>query len=102
MIPTGSNGHIVCVHVGMARAPSIAFALLAAGSLAACFAGPGDDADAETNIDELRFRTTVVDTTLPEVDAVGYAIDLAVTDTPGSETFRATVDGTYVATTDLS
>ena len=73
-----------------------------AGSLAACFAGAADDGDHATSEDELRFRTFAVDPTLPEVDAVGYEIDLTVTDTPGRESFRATVEGTYVATEDLS
>lgn len=86
----------------MARGPSRAFVLLVAGSLAACFAGAAEDDGAEATEDELRFRTTAVDETLPEVDAVGYEIDLAVTDTPGRESFRAAVQGTYVATEDLS
>ncbi|MBX3222083.1 MAG: M1 family metallopeptidase [Labilithrix sp.] len=87
----------------MARALSSSFLLLAAGSLAACFAGAGPEGgDAEESEDELRFRAGVVDTTLPEVDAVGYDIELAVTDAPGRETFRAAVKGSYVATEDLT
>ncbi len=47
-------------------------------------------------------RVGPVDTTLPEVDATGYDIELAVDAAPGRETFRAVVDATYVATADLT
>lgn len=43
------------------------------------------------------------DRSMPEVDAVGYELDLAVTDaTPGAEAFRATLRGTFLATRALT
>lgn len=43
------------------------------------------------------------DRTIPDVDAVGYELDLAVTDaTLGAETFRATLRGTFLATRALT
>jgi aminopeptidase N len=84
---------------GLFRSSGIAFAL---ATLSACFAqqgGPPPDASSE---DELRFRTTDVDTSLPDVDAVGYEIDLRVNDVPGRETYAADVKGSYVATRDLT
>ncbi len=43
------------------------------------------------------------DRTIPDVDAIGYELDLAVTDaTPRSETFRATLRGTFLATRALT
>ena len=43
------------------------------------------------------------DRTIPDVDAIGYELDLAVTDaTPGAEAFRATLRGTFLATRALT
>jgi len=53
---------------------------------------------AQTDEDEIRFRSTDIDTSLPDVDALGYEIELVVDDAPKRETFRAEVKGTYVAT----
>lgn len=74
---------------------------LVGAALSACFVGAGDD-PTEQSDDALTFRATPVDDTLPEVDALGYEIDLAVSDVPGSESFRATVKGTFTATADLT
>lgn len=52
-------------------------------------------------MDELRFRATRIDTTLPDVDAIGYDVALVVDDTPDHESYRAEVTGTFVATRDL-
>lgn len=52
--------------------------------------------------DALRFRSTNVDTSLPDVDALGYEIEIQVGGEPGRETFDATVKGTYVATSSLT
>ena len=68
--------------------------------VAGCFApvAPPPDASGE---DELRFRTTAVDRSLPDVDATGYEIDLKIDDAPRREAFAADVKGSYVATRDL-
>ena len=80
-----------------------AFALATLSCLAGCFAqagaAPPPDAASE---DELRFRLGVVDKSLPDVDSMGYEIDLRVNDVPGRETFAADVKGSYVATRDLA
>jgi aminopeptidase N len=82
----------------MGRGLPLLFVVVA--SAIACSAGSeGDEGQSD---DELRFRTAATDATLPDVDSVGYEIDLAVTDSPGHEAFRATVKGTYVATRDLT
>lgn len=78
------------------------FVLLLMTSMAACFAGE-DDARPDDSVageeDELRFRSNVVDTSLPEVDALGYEVKLKVDDASrGRETFVAEIKGTYVAT----
>jgi len=80
----------------------ISFAVVALASLSACFAheaAPPPDAAGE---DELRFRTTAVDRSLPDVDAIGYEVDLRVDAAAGREAFAADVKGTYVATRDLA
>jgi aminopeptidase N len=89
----------MCDKVGMRR-----LALLLMVSVAGCFVGqddaqqPGGDA-VEGEEDELRFRSNVVDTSLPDVDALGYEVKLKVDDAnKGRETFAAEVKGTYVAT----
>jgi aminopeptidase N len=64
--------------------------------LAAC-AGQ-DIGNSETGVDDIRFRSRDIDSTLPDVDALGYEIDLVVDDAPKRETFRGDVKGTYVAT----
>ncbi|MBI5514966.1 MAG: hypothetical protein HY909_14415 [Deltaproteobacteria bacterium] len=57
-------------------------------------------------VDDVVFRGVNVrsyDRSLPDVDAVGYEIDVAVDDrNPGRETFRAAVRGTFVATRSLT
>lgn len=79
------------------RASAVVLLLASVSCLA--HEGPNVEASAE---DELRFRVGAVDRTLPDVDAVGYEIDLQVDDRPRAETFRAQVKGTYVATRDLT
>jgi len=79
-----------------------ALAAVTLASLSACFAHevtPPPDASGE---DELRFRVTNVDRSLPDVDAVGYEVDLRVDDTQNREAYAADVKGTYVATRDLT
>lgn len=77
------------------------FVLLLMVASAGCFAGE-DDAQGDVTggeEDELRFRSNVVDTSLPDVDALGYEVKLKVDDAnKGHETFTAEVKGTYVAT----
>lgn len=71
-------------------------------TLSACFvpqAGAPPDAASES---EIRFRVGTVDKSLPDVDAIGYEIDLRVNDAPGRETYAADVKGSYVATRDLA
>jgi aminopeptidase N len=75
---------------------------LSLAALSACFAqqtGAPPDAASE---DELRFRVGTVDKSLPDLDAIGYEIDLRVNDAPGRETYAADVKGSYVATRDLA
>jgi len=69
-------------------------------TVAACFSPPAAP-DASTE-DELRFRSDVVDTSLPDVDALGYEAALDVDDTHGREAYTADVKGTYVATRSLT
>lgn len=65
-----------------------------ASMAAACFAG----SDAGDAAEEAQSEAELVDRSLPDVDAVKYAIALRVDDTPGRESFTAEVKGTYVAT----
>jgi aminopeptidase N len=85
------------------RLGGTAFAL---ACLSACFAGQGapppDAPPDATSEDELRFRTGAVDMSLPDVDSIGYEVDLRVNDVPGHETYAADVKGSYVATRDLA
>ncbi|MDB4943694.1 MAG: pepN [Labilithrix sp.] len=81
---------------------ALLLALAALPTLAACFNPQGASPPEASSEDELRFRATTVDTSLPDVDAIGYEVDLAVSGDPGSETFAADVKGTYVATRDLA
>jgi len=83
---------------GLPRSGS-AFALAA---LSACFAPQAAVPPDAASEDGLRFRAGPVDTSLPDVDAAGYEVDLRVNDVPGRETFTADVKGSYVATRDLS
>jgi aminopeptidase N len=69
--------------------------------VAACGAPAADDA-ATGDESDLTFRVDKVDTTLPDVDAIGYEMTIAVDDTPKAEKLRAEVVGTYVATADLT
>lgn len=87
----------------MARGlPAVALAaLLAALAAPACLSGDEASDDGVTGEDDLRFPMSGVDRSLPDVDALGYEVDLRVDDVPGRETFRAEVKGTYVATRDL-
>jgi aminopeptidase N len=88
------------------RTPAFAFALLAAGSLAACFTARGTQQPPPppraVSEAELRFPASTVDTTLPDCDAIAYEIDLRVSDVPKHETFAADVKGSYVATRELA
>lgn len=77
-------------------------ALTTLSTLSACFAQQGAAPPDAAGEDELRFRSTVVDTSLPDVDSIGYTVDLAVTGAPGRETYAADVKGSYVATRDLT
>ncbi|CAN5823711.1 M1 family metallopeptidase [soil metagenome] len=77
-------------------------AALALATLSACFAQQGAPPPDAASEDELRFRAGPVDTSLPDIDATGYEVDLRVSDVPGHETFTADVKGSYVATRDLS
>lgn len=83
---------------GLFRSGGVAVALLA---LSACFAQQGAAPPDAASEDELRFRVGPVDKTLPDVDAIGYEVDLRVNDVPGHETYAADVKGSYVATRDL-
>ena len=71
-------------------------------TLSACFAQQGAAPPDAASEDELRFRVGPVDKALPDVDAIGYEIDLKVGDVPGRETYAADVKGSYVATRDLT
>ncbi len=72
-------------------------------ALSACFAQQGAaPPDAAGSDDELKFRVSAVDKTLPDVDSIGYEIDLKVNDEHGHESYVADVKGSYVATRDLS
>ncbi len=79
-----------------------AFALATLSCLAGCFAQAGAPPPDAASEDELRFRATVVDKSLPDVDSMGYEIDLRVNDVPGRETFAGDVKGSYIATRDLA
>jgi aminopeptidase N len=71
--------------------------LAAAGCSADVSAEPG-----EASEDELVFRgvkNAQVDMSMPDVDAIGYEIDLRIDESkPEKETYRATTRGTFVAT----
>lgn len=64
------------------------------------------DAPADAAPGALTFRGRALgaaDRTIPDVDAIGYELDLAVTDaTPRAEAFRATLRGTFLATRALT
>jgi aminopeptidase N len=80
--------------------PALALGLLCA--LSACVAPQGASPPDAASEDELRFRVGDVDTSLPDVDAIGYEVDLVVSDVPGRETYAADVKGSYVATRALT
>lgn len=80
----------------------VVFALAACGSFTACLATQGAASPDTASEDELRFRAGNIDTSLPDVDAVGYEIDLRMSDVPGHETYAADVKGSYVATRALT
>ncbi|MDB4931857.1 MAG: metallopeptidase [Myxococcaceae bacterium] len=70
-------------------------------------AAPADAADAAADAPAgLSFRGRPLgepDRAMPDVDAIGYELDLAVTDaTPGAEAFRATLRATFLATRALT
>lgn len=60
--------------------------------------------DDGVSADEINKFSGKVDTSLPDVDAMGYAVDLKVDESkgPGKEGYTADVTGTYVATRDLT
>jgi aminopeptidase N len=69
----------------------------------ACGAAPEGEATegSEDAVSFLGVRAQV-DRSMPDVDSIGYDVDLRVTDaTPGREAFEATALGTFVATRDL-
>lgn len=76
------------------------FFVLALAGIAACVAPSGDDAS-EASESDLTWKVDKVDTTLPDVDAIGYEVDLRIDDTRGAEKLAADVKGTFVATRDL-
>ena len=76
--------------------------ILAASALAACFAPQTAPPPNATSEDALRFRAPTVDMSLPDFDAVGYEIDLRVSDAHHRETYAADVKGSYVATRELT
>lgn len=88
---------------GMRSAPRSVIGLVAvlASVAPACLTGPASPEAVAQDEDELRFRIGNVDTTLPDVDAIGYEVALRVDDRAGAETFEADVRGTYVATRPL-
>lgn len=94
------RAHIVGMAGGLFRSGGALFALSLAA--AGCFAQQGSAPPDAASEDELRFRSTVVDKSLPDVDSIGYEIDLRVNDVPGRETFVADVKGSYVTTRDLA
>lgn len=79
----------------------LAAALAASAAIVACAADDGGEAATEDE-DLSSFhgaRVAGYDETLPDVDAIGYDIDLtAVNATRGREAYAAKVKGTYVAT----
>lgn len=82
------------------RSAPIAAALL----LVACGAARAPEAsdDDEAALTSFHGVSVEVDRSMPEVDAIGYELDLAVTDsTPGREAYRATSVGKFVATKSL-
>jgi aminopeptidase N len=90
----------MCVEGGVARRSLVGLALFLLASSAGCIAGEGAE-DTASSEDDLRFESSVIDTSLPDVDALGYEVDLRVDDALGHETYRADVTGTYTATRDL-
>jgi len=92
------EAHNVGMGRGLFRSGGAAIAL---ATLSACFAQQGAPPPDAASEDELRFRAGPVDTSLPDVDSIGYEVDLRVSDVPGRETFTADVKGSYVATRDI-
>lgn len=86
-----------------------AFSLLAVSAIAlgACTSSVDGDGEVGDNEDALSSfhgkRIDGYDRTLPDVDAIGYDIELAVDErAPGSEAYTASVTGTFVATKTLA
>lgn len=79
-----------------------AAALVALIGLAACLAPQAAQPPDAATEDDLRFRVDRVDMSLPDVDAIGYEVDLVVNDVPGQETYAADVKGSYVATRSIA
>jgi aminopeptidase N len=75
------------------RASSIAFVF---ATVSACLGG--DDRDPGEDEHDVAFPSSMLDRTLPDVDAIHYAIELKVEDAKEQETFVAEVRGTFVAT----
>lgn len=81
----------------------LASACLTPACLTTGAAAPGPVAEEPgQSEDAVRFAIGNVDTTLPEVDAIGYDVTLEVDDRAGAESFAADVRGTFVATTALT
>ena len=95
---TAREAHNVGMGGSLFRSGGAAIAL---ATLSACFAQQGAPPPDAASEDELRFRAGPVDTSLPDVDSIGYEVDLRVSDVPGRETFTADVKGSYVATRDI-
>ena len=105
------------VSTAPARAVALALALAACKTASpvpapTVDAAPVADASADASPTDaaapgaLSFRGQALgapDRSMPEVDAIGYELDLAVSDaTPGAEAFRATLRGTFLATRALT
>ncbi len=81
----------------------LASACLTPACLTTGAAAPGAlGEEPEQSEDAIRFTIGAVDTTLPEVDAIGYDVTLKVDDRAGAESFAADVRGTFVATSPLT
>ena len=88
----------MCVDVRVRSSLNRTLALPLLLALGACGAAGADGLDE----DEAELRGGgPVDTTLPDVDAQGYDVDLRIDDAKGKESFSATTTGTFVATKNL-
>ena len=87
------SAHTVGMARGLFRSGGVAIALATLSCLAGCFAQQGAPPPDAASEDELRFRASNVDKSLPDVDAIGYEIDLRVNDVPGPRDVRGRREG---------